>query len=88
MDGIKEEMDLKEQFQFKRIPITSEAFPEFSDRKLTPSFSSRRSELKMPFLSVRDILETVTNASPEDALIVNDQLGLFLKYLCLLVFPC
>ncbi|GAA5906325.1 uncharacterized protein JCM6883_005515 [Sporobolomyces salmoneus] len=55
MDGIRREMGLEDQLQFKRVPITSEAFPEFSD--------------------LRDILETVTTASPEDALIVNDQLG-------------
>lgn len=28
-----------------------------------------------PTWTVRDILQTVTTASPEDALIVNDQLG-------------
>ncbi|GAA6009259.1 hypothetical protein JCM11491_004248 [Sporobolomyces phaffii] len=55
MDDIKKEMQLGDHFQFKRVPITAEKFPEFSD--------------------LRDILETVTTASPDDALIVNDQLG-------------
>ncbi|GAA6059315.1 hypothetical protein JCM10212_005895 [Sporobolomyces blumeae] len=56
MDKIKKEMGLRdEEFEFKRVPITAEKFPEFSD--------------------LREILETVTTVSPDDALIVNDQLG-------------
>ncbi|GAA5932545.1 uncharacterized protein JCM15063_001257, partial [Sporobolomyces koalae] len=55
MDSVKRELRMDEHFQFKRVPITAEKFPEFND--------------------LRDILETVTTASPDDALIVNDQLG-------------
>ena len=39
MEDVKREMELGEQFQFKRVPITAEKFPEFNDRKLGSAFT-------------------------------------------------
>jgi len=83
MEDVKRELELGEQFQFKRVPITAEKFPEFNDCESSPLIADGPDTDHAPE-SVRDILETVITASPDDALIVNDQLGRYLPFFALL----